>query len=333
VVWQAIDLRRISIAIGLICIGLIGFYIPLPLTRYPEDPEFIKPLFNFFTHAMLGIAPWSVSISAFYFSKIVFRQKQDQLPIVDPFARPVLVGALLVAFVWTWFLVADIYYWSTESVRLFDLALPAMSLVGFQAVLIFIANLIDKLKPGYGFWILLLAISVSGIGLSVNDWLERVTLGSGEIKVLWLEILFVLLTLAVSYILLAARLKGLSDSPQLLMSSTLAAATGAVWVDYFVTTYFNSFPEGAILIADFGSWKKPLVFILTILLVALIWFRHQQIRNNLSVAVLPLTGVSILTAGSFFTFGSGMDRLLSGAEALTAIALATSLFSVRRQQT
>jgi hypothetical protein len=330
VFWQAIDVRRFLIAIGLICIALIGFYIPLPLTRYPDDPEFIKPLLNFSTHAMLGIAPWSISISAFYFSKILFRQQQNQLLMVDPFARPVLAGALLIAFIWTLFLVADVYQWSTEPVRFHDLAMPAISLVGFQVVFIFIARLLDLLKPGYGFWILLLAISVSGIGLSVNDWLEKVWLGSAEMRILWFELFLLLTTLALSCVLLTVRLKSSFNSPQSLMISTLAAATAAIWIDYFVTVFFNSYPEGAIFVVDHGNMKKVLVFLLSTVLVALIWMRNPQVRKNLSGAVLPFTGISVLTAISFFTFGSGMDRMLSGAEALTAVALAAPLFAARR---
>jgi hypothetical protein len=329
-VWEAIDVRRFLIAIALICIALIGFYIPLPLTRYPDDPEFIKPLLNFFTHAMLGIAPWSVSISAFYFSKILLHQQPDQLAIIDPFARPVLAGALMIAFIWTVYIVADAYGWSIEPIRFYDLAVPAISLVGFQVVLIFIARLIDRLKPRYGFWILLLAISVSGIGLSVNDWVEKVSLGSAEMRFLWFELFLLLTALALSYVLLTASLKSFFNSPQSLMISTLAAATGAVWIDYFVTMFFNSYPEGAIFVVDHGNMKKVLVFLLSIVLVALIWIRNPQVRKNLSVSVLPFTGISLLTAISFFPFGSDMDRMLSGAEALTAVALAAPLFAARR---
>ncbi len=321
---QALSVGELAAVVGLIIIGVVGFYVPLPLAFFPEDPESLQIALKFRTLAVLGLAPWTVSLTIYFFVSLLFGRSGNRFPSIDPFAKSILLGTLLIACIWALIIAPRFYYLSDQRLSILELALPILSIAAFQFVFVFLALLIDRIARGYGFWLLLLGIALSGIFITTYEWSEKLSLGTVARNHLWLELALIAVSVPAACLAQQVIKDNSEIDPRFLMTSALATATLTEWLSYFAVGAASWGPELAIWFENNRTLAEIMIWLASIAVLWLAWNRHCKGQWRVLVMISFLCLALLLAIGNF-SFGSGLNRILNGSDWLVAAALTLPL--------
>jgi hypothetical protein len=170
-------LRKSTLTLLLVVVAVSGNNLPVPMTALPQGED-MRLFIDVANLMAVGTWPWLLSLSLWQVAELLLSKRGTGFALTNPFSFRVL-GLMLVFCAIKALQHAEVYQsWRIDEVTIFDLVLPALSLTAFVFTLVFLARMIDVLWHGWGFWILLSAISISSVAFAIREKLAAFEVGA-----------------------------------------------------------------------------------------------------------------------------------------------------------
>jgi hypothetical protein len=307
-------LQKTVLSVLLVIVAISGYYVPIPLNEYPGDlslPEYS----NAFNLMNAGTRPWVFAIVAWQLGALIWFSRDKGFPLVNAFALRVLLVTLVLAAIGSLTASKGFYYWKQDAVPFAFVFLPAVSLMAYSFVLIFLGRLMDRNWPGWGFWILYSGISISGAGLVFIDMVTsyaQQAITSRDVGV------FLVLTLAsilisVSTISIQRHQLGTDSRPLLVTVMVLVFIKVVIWEQ--LQRFLGAEAATAIFLTDYKAVLNALTAAILAVVLGFLWLKFW---SNLSVRskLLPYAGAVLLSAIYIYQTEQLTPPLLGPAEFL-----------------
>jgi hypothetical protein len=256
-----------------VMLAICGYYIPLPLTQYPDDPEFRRSIASTMNLMMLGVQPWVLAVTGLFAFYCMRSDVSGNQVIPNPTGKASLSLTTVIGIIWALVLAKDFYYWRAEPLSTFDLLVPVVSLTSMAFLLWFAAKLTDVPIPGWGFWILLSSISVSSVGLTIVDWRDAIRAGAATGRDAASAIAFVALSIVFAMLAVYFCRNPRSSAEKHLLFFSLAIPTAVTWLIFALNHFFSHSSSTAIYLEEHRQSVAWTILATVLAISAIGWLR------------------------------------------------------------
>jgi hypothetical protein len=298
--------KKWLLGLGVVLLFMLGIRMPALVYLFPDvDILLQQPFFtmSLFSHGFMSwITAWSIFQLYYALKHRLVGESNAAVPLTDPFDLRLLVLALLLsAFSWYGVVVGVIGSFSDRPI---DTRLVFTSLLigtAGTSLYFFLGMLLDRIKRGFGFWLLLLLQALYFAGTSSLQSIAFMLEGTLSRNQLLLNALLIVASIFAAVVVLRPRAQNTHISPRHIFALCLLATSVATLAapSIYAAFIFFVWPIDTAMGPAFMQEKAISLFALVIEILALLgvaWLFLGSLKNCLANWDIVLGLVAILVA-------------------------------------